>query len=118
MGKVMKILSRLARSAGLATGVAAISSVFLGILLSNKANAADWKDQRATPSANEDWVIQSNCYSAMLMNVQFEHSPENGSQEGLRKLTLGLEIQDEPMMWRKDAKSQQFFGDSTRHIVG
>src|SRR5216684_4465503 len=81
----MKILTRLARSAGLATGMAILSIIVLGILAPRKVNAAGWKDQQAALSAKEDWVIQSNGYSEMLLNIQLEHSPENGSQEGLRK---------------------------------
>ena len=84
-GKVMQIPIRLARSAGLATGMTALAIFgLLGILAPKKVHAADCKDQHAL-STEVNWVIQSDCYSLMLLNVQFEHSPENGSQEGLRK---------------------------------
>ncbi len=32
-----------------------------------------------------DWVEQSNSYTQRLLNVEFEHAPERGSQEGLAK---------------------------------
>jgi uncharacterized protein (DUF885 family) len=35
--------------------------------------------------AERPWVTQSNRYTSMLLNVQLEHSPEQGSQEGLAK---------------------------------
>lgn len=81
----MKILSRLSRTAGLASGMVILSIPFLAILAPRKVNAAEWENQQAAPLAKEDWVIQSNGYSEMLLNIQLEHSPENGSQEGLRK---------------------------------
>jgi len=31
----------------------------------------------------KDWVEQSNAYTQRLLNVEFEHSPEAGSQQGL-----------------------------------
>jgi uncharacterized protein (DUF885 family) len=39
-----------------------------------------------TAFANDNaWVAQSNAYTQRLLDVEFKHSPENGSQEGLSK---------------------------------
>jgi uncharacterized protein (DUF885 family) len=36
-------------------------------------------------AANRDWVEQSNAFTHLLLDVQLEHSPEQGSDEGLVK---------------------------------
>jgi hypothetical protein len=41
--------------------------VFLGLIAPKQVNATDC--QQAAPSAKRNWVIQSNCYSAMLLNM-------------------------------------------------
>jgi uncharacterized protein (DUF885 family) len=43
--------------------------------------------QTAPGAANPDkaWIKQSNVFTNMLLDVQLEHSPEQGSQEGLAK---------------------------------
>ncbi|MGO9933841.1 MAG: DUF885 domain-containing protein [Steroidobacteraceae bacterium] len=35
--------------------------------------------------ADKPWITQSNLYTNMLLDVQLEHSPEQGSREGLAK---------------------------------
>jgi uncharacterized protein (DUF885 family) len=39
----------------------------------------------AAAPADQEWVAKSNVYTNMLLDVQLEHSPEQGSQEGLAK---------------------------------
>ena len=45
-----------------------------------------WAQQPAVkPQAENGWITQSNEYTNMLLNVQLEHSPEQGSAQGLAK---------------------------------
>jgi uncharacterized protein (DUF885 family) len=37
------------------------------------------------PQSEQGWIKQSNEYTNMLLNVQFEHSPEQGSAQGVAK---------------------------------
>jgi uncharacterized protein (DUF885 family) len=36
------------------------------------------------------WIKQSNDYTNMLLNIQLEHSPESGSQQGIAKFDTGI----------------------------
>jgi hypothetical protein len=47
------------------------------------ASAATAKVPAAAPEP--EWVKRSNQYTQMLLDVQFKHSPESGSQQGLAK---------------------------------
>ena len=39
----------------------------------------------ATPSAESSWIESSNQYTHMLLAVEFKHSPESGSRQGLKE---------------------------------
>ncbi|HEY6484571.1 MAG TPA: DUF885 domain-containing protein [Steroidobacteraceae bacterium] len=43
--------------------------------------------QPASPAAHDDraWIDRSNAYTNRLLNVELEHNPEDGSQQGLAK---------------------------------
>jgi uncharacterized protein (DUF885 family) len=62
----------LARSLGLALSLSLVSFAAL-----SQAPAAD--------TAEKAWIKQSNQYTHMLLDVQLEHSPESGSQQGVIK---------------------------------
>jgi uncharacterized protein (DUF885 family) len=54
---------------------ASIASIVTSAVLAMAATAA--------AAANQDWIEQSNTFTHMLLDVQLEHSPEQGSEEGL-----------------------------------
>jgi hypothetical protein len=41
--------------------------------------------KQTTTPGRIDWIEQSNAYTNMLLDVQFEHSPEDGSRQGLAR---------------------------------
>jgi hypothetical protein len=43
-----------------------------------------------SPPPSRTWIEQSNSYTNQLLNVQFEHRPEEGSQQGLAKFDEGI----------------------------
>jgi uncharacterized protein (DUF885 family) len=47
--------------------------------------AAGSKEAPNTEQVDAPWIKQSNVYTMMLFDVQLEHSPEEGSQQGLAK---------------------------------
>jgi uncharacterized protein (DUF885 family) len=56
--------------------------LILGCALSCPA----WSKQAPGPAPGEQgWVEQSNAYTSQLLNVQLEHSPEQGSRQGVAK---------------------------------
>jgi uncharacterized protein (DUF885 family) len=62
-----------------------MSRLFAAILLSVFSFAA--MSQQASHAGDFDkaWIKQSNVYTNRVLDVQLEHSPEQGSQEGLAK---------------------------------
>jgi uncharacterized protein (DUF885 family) len=62
--------------------IAAISVCMLSFTALGQTTAAT-----ATSGATADkaWIKQSNAFTNLLLDVQLEHSPEQGSQEGLAK---------------------------------
>jgi uncharacterized protein (DUF885 family) len=55
------------------------------ILLSAFSFAAMPQQTPHTADFDKAWIKQSNVYTNMVLDVQLEHSPENGSKEGLAK---------------------------------
>jgi uncharacterized protein (DUF885 family) len=55
------------------------------ILLSVLSFAAMSQQTPHTEDFDKAWIKQSNVYTNMVLDVQLEHSPEDGSQEGLAK---------------------------------
>jgi hypothetical protein len=55
------------------------------ILLSVFSFAAVSRQTPHTEDFDKAWIKQSNVYTNMVLDVQLEHSPEDGSQEGLAK---------------------------------
>src|ERR1700677_5233719 len=56
---------------------AILSSAFSLAAMSQQAMGADGPDK--------SWIERSNVYTRMLLDVHLEHSPEEGSQQGLAK---------------------------------
>ncbi|MGB6310180.1 MAG: DUF885 domain-containing protein [Steroidobacteraceae bacterium] len=54
-------------------------------LLSAFSLVAASKQTTGAGSPDKSWIEQSNGYTHMLLDVQFQHSPEDGSREGLAK---------------------------------
>ncbi|HEY2677769.1 MAG TPA: DUF885 domain-containing protein [Steroidobacteraceae bacterium] len=55
------------------------------ILLSALSCTAMGQHSRAADRAQPAWIQQSNTYTNMLLDVDLEHAPESGSQQGLAK---------------------------------
>jgi uncharacterized protein (DUF885 family) len=55
------------------------------VLLCAFSLAATSKEAVNTGRVDAPWIKQSNVYTMMLFDVQLEHSPEEGSQQGLAK---------------------------------
>jgi uncharacterized protein (DUF885 family) len=55
------------------------------IILSGFSLAAASQQAPNTEHAGMPWIKQSNTYTNMLLDVEFEHSPEEGSRQGLAK---------------------------------
>jgi uncharacterized protein (DUF885 family) len=55
------------------------------VLLCVISLAAASKEAPDTEQADAPWIKKSNGYTMMLFDVQLEHSPEEGSQQGLAK---------------------------------
>jgi uncharacterized protein (DUF885 family) len=53
-----------------------LSAISCGVLAQQPAG---------NPQSEKGWIKQSNEYTNMLLNVQFEHSPEQGSAQGVAK---------------------------------
>jgi uncharacterized protein (DUF885 family) len=60
----------------------AIVAMILGGALSWSAWA---KEAPGSAPGEQGWVEQSNAYTSQLLNVQLEHSPEQGSRQGVAK---------------------------------
>src|SRR5450631_71421 len=69
---------------------AAILSCVLSIAASQAAPQAPRQAATDTDRAEKPWVTQSNVYTNMLLDVQFEHTPEEGSREGLAKFDRSI----------------------------
>ncbi len=55
------------------------------MILGGFSLAAASKQAVSADRPDKSWIEQSNAYTDRLLNVDFEHSPENGSQQGLAK---------------------------------
>jgi uncharacterized protein (DUF885 family) len=55
------------------------------ILFATLAYTALGAPPAAVDRSDKPWITQSNVYTNMLIDVQLEHTPEQGSQEGLAK---------------------------------
>ncbi len=55
------------------------------MLLSAFSLAVTAKQTMTSGPLGERWIEQSNVYTNMLLDVHFEHSPEDGSRQGLAK---------------------------------
>jgi uncharacterized protein (DUF885 family) len=55
------------------------------ILLSAFSLTATSQQAASSGRSDKPWIKQSNVYTNMLLDVEFEHSPEDGSQQGLAK---------------------------------
>jgi uncharacterized protein (DUF885 family) len=55
------------------------------VLLCAFSLAAASKEMPNTEEPDTPWIKQSNVYTMMLFDVQLEHSPEEGSQQGLAR---------------------------------
>jgi hypothetical protein len=66
---------------------AILSSAFSFAALSQNATAQNATAQQAKGADGPDktWIERSNVYTRMLLDVHLEHSPEEGSQQGLAK---------------------------------
>jgi Bacterial protein of unknown function (DUF885) len=66
---------------------AVLSSAFSFAALSQNAMAQNATAQQAmgTDRPDKSWIERSNVYTRMLLDVHLEHSPEEGSQQGLAK---------------------------------
>ena len=58
-----------------------ITAIFLSVI----SLAAMAQTPAANSPAEKGWIKQSNEYTNLLLNVQLEHSPEQGSAQGLAK---------------------------------
>jgi hypothetical protein len=59
-----------------------------GLMVAASACSAQTSAAPATPAAapaEPAWVVRSNQYTQMLLDVQLKHSPEGGSRQGLAK---------------------------------
>lgn len=63
-------------------GILTLSTAGLAQTPEQAANAAASALRRPAP-AEPAWVARSNQYTQMLLDVQYKHSPESGSQQGL-----------------------------------
>jgi hypothetical protein len=72
-------------------------------------------DPAAPDHAEEAWIVRSNSYTNLLLDVQLQHSPEQGSREGVAKFderisnpTLAHELAERFMTlsWRRDATAR------------
>ena len=55
-------------------------------IIASVATAAAFVSAPAAEAGpNQDWIEQSNTFTHLLLDVQLEHSPEQGSEEGLVK---------------------------------
>jgi uncharacterized protein (DUF885 family) len=59
--------------------------LFAAMMVSTLALTALSQRAAAQDRSEKAWIKQSNDYTHMLLDVQLEHSPEQGSQEGLAK---------------------------------
>jgi hypothetical protein len=69
---------------------AAILFCVLSIAASQAAPQAAPQAASAADRAEKPWVTESNVYTNMLLDVQFEHTPEEGSREGLAKFDRSI----------------------------
>ncbi len=53
---------------------------FAAVLLTGSLSAVSQR-----PGSSKQWIAESNRYTQMLLDIQLQHSPESGSQEGLAK---------------------------------
>ena len=58
---------------------------FTVAVLVSAASFAAWSQQPPGDRAENPWVERSNAYTNRLLEVQFEHTPEMGSRQGLSK---------------------------------
>ena len=63
--------------------LAALALASAPFALSSFAQPAPAQDASKAPE--KSWIEQSNAYTNMILDVQLEHSPEGGSQQGLAK---------------------------------
>ncbi|MDP8983492.1 MAG: DUF885 domain-containing protein [Pseudomonadota bacterium] len=62
-----------------------VALVFLCVLASSMAKPSD-------TSPDKDWIRQSNEFTNLLLGVQLEHDPEEGSRQGLAKFDTRISI--------------------------
>jgi uncharacterized protein (DUF885 family) len=55
------------------------------VLASVLSGVAFGQDAPGTAHPDEAWIGKSNAYTDTLLDIEFEHSPEQGSQQGLAK---------------------------------
>jgi hypothetical protein len=67
-----------------------IAAILFCVLLPAVASRAAAETAPDTGRAEKPWVTESNVYTNMLLDVQFEHTPEEGSREGLAKFDRSI----------------------------
>ena len=66
-------------------GISMLQHLSTAIFLSVMSVAALAQQPAGNAQSEKGWIKQSNEYTNMLLNVQFEHSPEQGSAQGVAK---------------------------------
>ena len=62
-----------------------VALVFISVLASSVAKPSD-------TSPDKDWIRQSNEFTNLLLDVQLEHDPEEGSRQGLAKFDTRISV--------------------------
>lgn len=62
-----------------------IAAIFVCLLSITALGQTPAATSSSVASADKAWIKQSNAFTNLLLDVQLEHSPEQGSQEGLAK---------------------------------
>ena len=59
--------------------------IVVALILAGALSQAAWSAQAAGSPNEQAWVGRSNAYTSRLLDIQLEHSPEQGSRQGVAK---------------------------------